>query len=131
MYIYFLQLLECQKALGMESGAISGVQITASSHLDANHTAIQGRLCREGTACKAGYWSAGINDGNQWLQINLGGQYTKVTRVATQGSNNHSQWVAKYMVQYSDDGTGFHFYREPEQTADKVKLTSRRYPLIS
>ena len=46
----------------MEKGAISDGQISASSQLDANHEASQGRLNLKGS------WSAYANDAKQWLQ---------------------------------------------------------------
>ena len=106
----------------MESGDISDAQISASSEWDANHAAIQGRLGFQAVSGKAGSWSARANDGNQWLQIDLGNQHTKVTGVTTQGRNGYSQWVTKYKLQYSDDGVNFRYYREQGQTTDKVKV---------
>ena len=83
----FTMSSECQEALGMEDGAISDAQISASSQWDANHAAKQGRL-----HCN---------------------QHAKVTRVATQGRNAaYSQWVTKYKLQYSDDGVNFQYYQE-------------------
>ena len=96
----------------METGAISDAQISASSEWDANHAAKQGRLDFQAVSGKAGSWSAKANNVNQWLQIDLGNQHTKVTRVATQGRNAHSQRVTKYKLQYSDDGVNFQYYRE-------------------
>ena len=113
----------------MESGAISDSQISASSQYDANHAAIQGRLNFQETSGKAGAWVPAYNDGNPWLQVDLGNQLTNVTRVATQGRNYnqwprgpHNQWVTKYKLQYSDDGVNFQYYREQGQPTDKVKL---------
>ena len=114
----------------MESGAISDSQISASSELDGKHSAIQGRLNSQETSVKAGAWVAATDNVSQWLQVDLGNQSTKVTRVATQGRHyssqwphgHHSQWVTKYKVQYSDDGVNFQYYREQGQTADKVKI---------
>ena len=111
----------------MESGLISDSQISASSENDANHAAIQGRLNFQETSSKAGAWEAATNNVSQWLQVDLGSQFTKVTRVATQGRNyssqwntNHSQWVTKYKLQYSDDSANFHYYREQGQNTAKV-----------
>ncbi|XP_078357060.1 uncharacterized protein LOC144641914 [Oculina patagonica] len=106
---------ECQETLGMENGAIPDEQISVSSQLDANHSAVQGRL-----QCEAGSWSAGSNDVNQWLQIDLGSQYTEVSRLATQGRSDAAQWVTSYKLRYSNDGVNFQYYREQGQTADKV-----------
>jgi len=108
----------------MESGLTSDSQISASSEHDA---AIQGRLNFQETSSKEGAWAAATNDVNQWLQVDLGKHFTKVTRVATQRRNyssqwheNHSQWVTKYKLQYSDDGANFHYYREQGQNTAKV-----------
>ena len=106
----------------MENGAISDGQISASSQFDANHAAKQGRL-----HCKAGSWSAGNTNLHQWLQVDLGSQYIKVTRVATQGRHDYPQWVTKYKLQYSNDGVNFHYYREQGQTAAKVKYNVDLY----
>ncbi|KAL9957479.1 hypothetical protein ACROYT_G039117 [Oculina patagonica] len=108
----------CQEALGMESGGIKDAQISASSEWRANHASTLGRLHFKQTGNKQGAWSAGRNDANQWLQIDLIGQY-KVTRVATQGRNGHDQWVTKYKLQYGDDGKNFKYYQEPGNNADK------------
>ena len=112
----------------MESGAISDAQISASSQWDANHAAKQGRLHFRAVPGKVGSWCAGANDVNQWLQIDLGNQHTKVTRLATQGRNGYSQWVTKYKLQYSDDGVNFHYYWE--HGATKVSFAFLIHTLI-
>lgn len=97
----------------MENGTIIDGQITASSQWDDNHSANQGRLNFQETEKKAGAWSAARNDGNQWLQINLGSPYiTRVTSVATQGRNGYDQWVTTYRLMYSDDGVNFLYYKK-------------------
>ena len=106
----------------MENGEISDRQITASSQLDANHAAIQGKLNFKATANKAGSWAAGSNDPNQWLQVDLGSQHTKVTRVATQGRDDSPQWVTKYKLQYRSDGENFRYYMEPKNNEKKVRI---------
>ena len=116
----FAAFAECQGALGVESGAISDAKISASTQYDANHAAIQGRLHFQRSSSKAGSWSARTNDVNQWLQIDLGNQVTKVTRLATQGRNAVSQWVTRYKLQYSQDGVTFHYYSEQPHSAPKV-----------
>jgi len=118
----YIQLLECLQAQGMENGAISDEQITASSQYTTDHAAYQGRLHLQETSNKSGSWVAGAGDANPWLQIDLRTLYTKVTRVATQGSNgvNHIDWVTIYKLQYGNDGVNVHYYRELGETADKV-----------
>ena len=116
-----LKPLGCWQALGMESGAITDNQIQASSQWDSSHAPFQGRLHFQGSFFKAGSWSAGRNDLLQWLQIDLGSQYTKVTRVATQGRNAHSQWVTRYKLMYSNDGLNFQYYWDQGKPADEVQ----------
>ena len=105
----------------MESGTISDRQISSSSEAGANYAAIQGRLHFQETVDIAGGWAAATNDANQWLQVDLGRQLVKVTRVATQGRNGpYTQLVTKYKLQYSNDGIIFQNYTEQEQNIDKV-----------
>jgi len=103
----------------MENGGIYDGQISASSQRDANNAASQGRIREKGS------WSAGRNDVNQWLQVDLGNQQTAVTRVATQGKNGDSQWVTTYKLQYSYDGFSFQHYREQGKSQDKVSFLHR------
>ncbi|XP_058960030.2 uncharacterized protein [Pocillopora verrucosa] len=109
----------CAEPLGMESGAISDAQITASSEFNGNHAAKQGRLNFLAVPGKAGSWSARTNDVNQWIQVKLPG-YTRITRFATQGRNAFNQWVTQYKLEYSEDGVTFLYYHEPGQSAAKI-----------
>jgi len=105
----------------MENRAILDGQISASSELNDDTAAIQGRLFFQATRRKQGAWSAAQRDLKQWLQIDLGSQFTKVTRIATQGKNGgNAQWVERYKLQYSNDGVNFQTYREQGQKRDKV-----------
>ena len=104
----------------MENGLISNSKISASSQWDGNHAAIQGRLHFKKSGSKQGAWSSRTNDGNQWLQVDLGSQHTRVTGVATQGRNGADQWVTQYKLQHGNDGTNFQYYRQQGQTNDKV-----------
>ena len=115
----------------MESGAIIDAQITASSEYKSEdeenvHVAmvIPGRLHFQENGSIAGAWVANTSDDNQWLQVNLGDQYAKVTGVATQGRNSltFQQWVTKYKLQYSDNGETFQIYRGHGRKTDKVKV---------
>lgn len=118
-----LNPIDCQDALGMESGAITDGQISALSQWDGNHAAVQGRLHFQASGGKQGAWSSRANDVNQWLQIDLGDSYTTVTRVASQGRQNSDQWVKKYTLQYSNDGVNYQNYREQGQAVIKVKYS--------
>ena len=59
----------------------------------------------------------------RWItpsEIELGSEYTNVTRIATQGGSDLDQWVETYKLQYSDDGVNYQYYREQGATEDKV-----------
>ena len=117
----------------MANYAIPNGQVKASTEY-ADHDAIHGRLHLKAIPGKAGdwttipgkegSWSARTNDANQWLQVDLGGELTKVTGVASQGRNDIDQWVTKYKLQYSNDGVSFKYYIETGQTTAKVKQTT-------
>ena len=113
--------LDCQQPLGVANGALTELQISASTEWDFDHSANIGRLFK---TFRAGAWSAGINDGNQWIQLDLGGRRIKVTRVATQGRYN-GQSVTTYKLQYSENTVNFYYYKEQGQTSDKVSDNSK------
>ena len=127
---FFKTFIECREALGVECGAISDAQISASSEWDANHAAIQGRLHFQATGSKQGAWSAKIKDANQWLQIDLRSPHTRVTGVSTQGRNGNPQWVTRYKVQYSDDGVNFQYYKEQGQNIKTEVMKTVRTILL-
>ena len=113
----------------MENRTITDAQITASSEADSLHAASHARLNFQEIPDKAaGAWAARASDDNPWLQVDLGAQYTKVTRVATQGrdSLHYLQWVTKYKLQYGEEEEEFQFYREPGQDTDEVKSLTIR-----
>ena len=120
---WFLFLEGCMGALD--------IGLSASSMWDANHAPSQGRLLFQETSSKSGAWAAKTNDYNQWLQIDLGTPGAKVTSVATQGRNwndrwsatPHNQWVTKYKLQYSVDGSVFQDYKEQGQANAKVNIS--------
>ena len=121
-----MKTLECQEALGMESGTITNGMITASSRYDLSTASYRGRLNapRVPFVSYGGSWSPARANTNQWLQVDLGVNHgNRLTGIATQGrnSNNVNQWVITYKLQVSDDGVIFQYYREEGQITDKVK----------
>ena len=62
-----IKTLECQEALGMESGAIFDGQISASSEWNDSESAVRSRLHLEKDGDKPGGWAAGTSNGEQWL----------------------------------------------------------------
>ena len=122
--IYFFYLsLECQDALGVENGKISNEDITASSEVIIEHHAYQGRLNFKTDRGKGGAWTARKRNVEQWLQVDLGSQFTRVTGVATQGREDRDTWVTKYKLQYSqysNETTQFQYYKEKEQNRVRI-----------
>lgn len=112
----------------MENGTIFNEQITASSEFPGlSYKAFYGRLHHKSDI--GGAWSAGTNDQNQWLQVDLlSNQYTTVTGVATQGRHGirFQQWVTRYKLQYSSEGLNFQYYLVQGQSKHKVKKLLRR-----
>ena len=107
----------------MESGAIADSQLTASSEYNAYHSTKRSRLhTKEISELARGAWVSSTNDGNQWLQIDVR-KVLNVTHIATQGRNTYTpfQCVAKYKVQYSNDGQTFQFYKREGQPSDEVR----------
>ena len=91
------------EALGLESKTIPDGALTASSRWDVNHGPERARLNLRKSGSKRGGWSARYNDKGQWLQVDLG-KATKISRIATQGRDDASQWVKSYWVSSSIDG---------------------------
>ncbi len=114
----------------MESGLISDDKLSASSEFNADQAANRGRLHIQYSGGKTGGWVAATDDVNQWLQVDLGSQYTKITRVATQGRSDYRHWVFNYTLQYSNNGVNFQNYREQGQNEDKV-LNLNACPFVS
>ncbi|CAH3197419.1 unnamed protein product [Porites evermanni] len=110
----------------MESGAISDARISASSHRRRSgrrdYSAKKARLNSRHWWRNAGCWAAATRDLHQWLQVDLGG-YTKVTRVATQGSGCGllGAGVTKFKIRYSSDGVIWQFYKEPGNSNATVR----------
>ena len=119
--LYSIQASGCRDSLGMASGAILDERISASSQMNNARAASLGRLHLVGSGSKKGGWVALTKDANQWLQVDLGSIYTRVTGVATQGRNDHPQRVTKYKLQYGNDEASFLYYRRRGQHTDQVK----------
>ena len=91
----------------MEDGRIDRTQITAISSRSAEAAARYARLNRRlgnGAWVPNNPWRV-----NQYLQIDLG-PHTVVHGVATQGKATADQYVTKYILRYSDDGTSWTDY---------------------
>ena len=104
----------------MEDGRIRDNGITASSQWDSHHGPRYARLYHQEKLPARGAWSAKTNDLNQWIQADLG-SLKRVSGVTTQGRNTeHSQWVTKFTVQYSEDGKTWNNVNDV--TGQKVRI---------
>ena len=84
-------------ALGMENSIITNSQITYSS----------GSITPPGPRLNtSGYWTTGLNDSNQWLQISLFRQ-TNVTGVVLMGHPSSDFYVSRYRVEVCLDGVSW------------------------
>ena len=120
--VYFVYLsLECQDALGMENSKISNGDVTASSELIIEHRAYQGRLHFTADNGKRGAWTArNLKNTEQWLQVDLGSQFTRITGVATQGREDRASWVKKYKLLYSNKTAQFIYYGKEVLSIEEV-----------
>ena len=89
---------------GIEDGRIQESAMTASSIANNSHATDRARLNLVAASGKAGAWCAKVNNVNQWLQIDLG-TLTTVTKVATQGRQDNSNWITSYSLSYSLAGS--------------------------
>ncbi|XP_030838479.1 EGF-like repeat and discoidin I-like domain-containing protein 3 [Strongylocentrotus purpuratus] len=73
----------------------------------ANHGPKRARLNLVQVRSLSGAWSAGVNDVNQWIQVDLLTPH-RIFRLATQGRQNCCpQWVTSFKIACSIDGVSF------------------------
>ena len=109
LYAYTVPVLPClvdptAADLGMEDAYILDSQITASTSY-VNSNPVYSRLHFMSTlTVTTGGWVAGVDDTSQWLQISLFRQ-ALVGGVIIQGRQDKDEWVTKYKVASSLDGS--------------------------
>jgi len=94
----------CSMSIGIDDGRIQDSAMRASSIANKNHVANLARLNLVAASGKAGAWCAKVNNVNQWLHLDLGTP-TTVTKVATQGRQDNSNWITNYSLSYSLAGS--------------------------
>ena len=119
LFFFFFVWFKCEDPLGMESEIITDAQISVSScwwwYWSPSDVRLKDSLG----------WRANRDDQNQWIKVDLRG-YTKVTRVATQGSGFRGYgWVTNFKILYSLDGVLWQMYKEPGNSNASVKVRSR------
>ena len=119
VFVFFFVWFKCEDPLGMESEIITDAQISVSSSWWWFWSPSGVRL-KDSIG-----WRANRDDQNQWIKVDLRG-YTKVTRVATQGSGFRGfGWVTNFKILYSLDGVLWQMYKEPGNSNASVKVRSR------
>ena len=115
----FSLYIECTGDLGAGSGVIPNKAMTASTNLGPGYQAWLARLYNP-----HGAWCSATNDGDQYLQIQFP-QVRKVRQLGTQGSVVNKGWVARYSVNYSQNGEEWKEYtnlKTVEVSHDVIKL---------
>ncbi|XP_069840849.1 lactadherin isoform X1 [Dendropsophus ebraccatus] len=115
--------IRCANALGMEGGAISDAQITASS-LYHGFLGLQRwgpNLARLNNKGLVNAWTASSYDKHPWIQVNLLRQM-RVSGIMTQGASRmgKAEYLKEFKVAYSVDGHVFTFYKVEGQSKDKI-----------
>ncbi|XP_075621145.1 lactadherin isoform X4 [Balearica regulorum gibbericeps] len=113
----------CAVLLGMEGGAISDAQLSASSV----HYGFLGlqrwgpELARLNNHGIVNAWTSSNYDKNPWIQANLL-RKMRLSGIITQGARRVGQqeYVRAYKVAYSLDGREFTFCKDEKQDTDKV-----------
>ena len=106
--------MACREPLGIESGNVTGAQLTASS-VNGNYQAANAILNEEGA------WVPATSDQNQWLQIDLHRQLL-VSGVVTQGRSDVKSWVTRYQVEYALDGISWENVADESTSAEVCNL---------
>ncbi|XP_053318368.1 lactadherin isoform X2 [Spea bombifrons] len=115
--------MRCANALGMEGGAISDAQITASS-LYHGFLGLQRwgpNLARLNNKGMVNAWTSSSYDRHPWIQVNLLREM-RVSGIITQGASRMgtAEFVREYKVAYSMDGIDFTVYKSEGKDTDKI-----------
>ena len=102
----------CDEALGAASGGTLG-----NSNFEASSSFSSGLAPFEARLNGPLGWCAGSKDFNEYLQIDVG-ETRLVCAVVTQGYSLGPNFVTRYKIKYSEDGTEWQTVKE--DGADKV-----------
>ena len=116
----FEKNLDCTNALGMQSGAIPDIRLSASSTLNSYTGASLARLNLTERGNYSGGWVAGVQASSQYLQVVFGATDTVLTGIATQGREGADQWVKSYFLIYKN--SHWHNYKETRGIAYSVSM---------
>uniref|UniRef100_H3AJE8 Discoidin, CUB and LCCL domain containing 1 n=1 Tax=Latimeria chalumnae TaxID=7897 RepID=H3AJE8_LATCH len=114
----------CANPLGMESGAISDRQITATSSwqwINENGESIQWSMGKARLRIQGPSWAAQHNSSQPWLQVDLTEQ-KQITGILTTGStlSNFNYFVKTYKISYSENGQSWILYKSVGSNEEKI-----------
>ena len=99
----------------MQSNKIPDSALRASTSYNINSMGPRnGRLHFQPSSGQYGAWAVSTNNEFQYFEVNFG-DWTKVTKVATQGRQDGAWWVKSYSLSYSYDGVFFEDYKEDNE----------------
>ncbi|XP_078346606.1 uncharacterized protein LOC144631897 [Oculina patagonica] len=120
----------CAAPLGMQNNQIPDSALRASTSYNVNSMGPRnGRLHFQAKSGQYGAWATSTNNEFQYFEVSFG-DWTQVTKVATQGRQDGAWWVTSYTLSFSYDGVFFEDYKED----DVVKVfsgNSDRYTVVS
>ncbi|KFQ94834.1 Neuropilin-2, partial [Nipponia nippon] len=129
---------QCNVPLGMESGRISNMQITASStYSDGRWTPQQSRLNSDDNG-----WTPNVDSNKEYLQVDLH-FLTVLTAIATQGAisreTQNGYYVRTYKLEVSTNGEDWMMYRhgknhktfQANEDATEVVLNKIHSPVLT
>ena len=96
----------------MQNNQIPDSALRASTSYNVNSMGPRnGRLHFQPPSGQYGAWAVSTNNEFQYFEVNFG-EWTKVTKLATQGRQDGGWWVTSYCLSYSYDGVFFEEYKE-------------------
>lgn len=100
----------CRKPLGLASGKIQNVQITAQSVYEDDFSTFGAHRARLNLSSWPPGYRADPNKSSGWIKVELGNKKV-ITAIATQGYGDPAvpEWMEQYMVMYSNGGDYSYF----------------------
>lgn len=96
----------------MQNNQIPDSALRASTSYNPNYMGPgNGRLHFQARTGKYGAWAVSKNNEFQYFEVNFG-DWTRVTKIATQGRQDGGWWTKSYSLAYSYDGVIFEDYKE-------------------
>ena len=113
--------IECASAFGVEfRNKINDSAITSSTEYSESWGSAQARIRNKNGDGHSNCWLAKSNNEYQWIQVDLG-DIVKITKLATQGREDASQWVKSYTLSYSLNCGIFEPYNNNEVHVIRIK----------